>query len=117
MRPETRQSLEDANAAAQEILLIAQSDWQEDRITSLAVERLLMIIGEAFVRIRTSESEVLDRMTDAHKIIGMRNVLAHGYDALDPARVQDAIQQGVPRLALELKDLLEHKQVHPHSFD
>ncbi len=66
-----------------------------------------MIVGEAFVRIRAFEPSVLDQISDAHKIIGMRNVLVHGYDALDPARIQDAIEQSLPKLVNELDALLD----------
>ncbi len=98
MRPETLQNLADARAAADEVRQVAVAGWQEDRILALAVERLLMIIGEAFVRIRASEPHALDQIADAPKIIGMRNVLVHGYDALDPARIQEAIALSLPEL-------------------
>lgn len=106
MRPETRQSLTDAKAAAEEVTTLATPSWQEDRTKALAIERLLMIVGEAFVRIRSSKEGMLEQITDAYKIIGMRNVLVHGYDALDPARVQDAIEQSLPKLNRELDGLL-----------
>lgn len=106
MRPETRQNLADARAAAEEVLEIATSGWQEDRTAALAIERLLMIVGEALVRIREGESSLLEQITDSHKVIGMRNVLVHGYDALDPERVRDAIEMSVPKLIEELEALL-----------
>lgn len=106
MRLETRQSLADALDAAEEILRIAVPGWQEDRILGLAVERLLMIVGEAFARIRISEEVVLERVTDAHKIIGMRNVLVHGYDSINASRLQDAIERSLPRLIQEIESLL-----------
>lgn len=65
-----------------------------------------MVVGEAFVRIRSSEGAVLDEIGDAHKVIGMRNVLVHGYDALDLARVQDAVEHSLPKLIEELDRLL-----------
>ncbi|MCC6729521.1 MAG: DUF86 domain-containing protein [Chthonomonadales bacterium] len=106
MRPETRQNLADARAAAEEARVLAAGAWQESRITSLAVERLLMIVGQAFVRTRWSEPAVLDEIADAYKVIGMRNVLVHGYDALDPARIRDAVEKSLPALIAELDALL-----------
>lgn len=85
---------------------IATADWREIRTTALAVERLLMVVGEAFARIRNSEGDVLNEITDAHKVIGMRNVLVHGYDALDLARIQDAVEKSLPKLIEELDRLL-----------
>ena len=72
MRLETRQSLTDALQAAEEVVRVTDTGWEEDRILALAVERLLMIIGEAFVRIRSSEENVLSEIADAYKVIGMR---------------------------------------------
>jgi uncharacterized protein with HEPN domain len=106
MRPETLQHLADAKSAAEELRQVAVAGWQQERILALAVERLLTIIGEAFVRMRASEPDVLDQITDAPKIIGMRNVLVHGYDALDPARIQDAIALSVPKLITDIDVLL-----------
>lgn len=102
MRPDTRQNLADARSAAEEVLKIAVNDWAHNRTVALAVERLLMIIGEAFVRIRSSEPLVLEQFPDAHKLIGMRNVLVHGYDALDTKRIQVAIEQSIPQLLREI---------------
>jgi uncharacterized protein with HEPN domain len=106
MRLETRQSLADALDAAEEVIRMAVPGWQEDRILALAVERLLMIIGEALARIRASEEIVLDDVTDAHKVIGMRNVLVHGYDSINASRLQDAIERSLPRLIQEIQSLL-----------
>lgn len=106
MQPETRQNLTDAKAAAEEVLLIAESGWWESRTVALAIERLLMILGEALVRIRASEESVLSKVSDAHKVIGMRNVLVHGYDAIDSARLQDAIDHNLPKLIAEIDTLL-----------
>ena len=107
MRPETLQILLDALGAAEEVVRIAVPGWHEERIAALAIERLLMIVGEAFVRIRSSEEIVLDEVTDSYKIIGMRNVLVHGYDALDQSRIQDAIERSLPMLITEIESLLE----------
>lgn len=107
MRPETLQNLCDARAAAEEVLQVALPGWQDDRVVALAVERLLIIVGEAFARIRSMESDVLDQIPESAKIIGMRNVLVHGYDALDPARIQDALTLSLPKLVEDLDSLLE----------
>jgi uncharacterized protein with HEPN domain len=106
MRPETRQSLADARAAAQETRQLAVGAWETDRTLSLAIERLLMIVGEAFVRIRATEPGVLDSITDAYKVIAMRNVLVHGYDALDRARIRAAIEESTPKMVAEIDALI-----------
>ncbi|MCW5942211.1 MAG: DUF86 domain-containing protein [Fimbriimonadaceae bacterium] len=106
MRLETRQNLADARVAAGEILGLAVGSWQEDRKTALAVERLLMIVGEAFARVRAAEPGVLNAIADAHKDIGLRNVLAHGYDDLDPVRIAAAVEESLPLLVADLESLV-----------
>jgi uncharacterized protein with HEPN domain len=106
MRSETRAGLADARAAAEEVFGLATPDWQESRTVGLAIERLLMIVGEGLSRVRQNEPSILDAVTDSHKIIGMRNLLVHGYDDIDPERIQDAIDLNLPRLIAELDALL-----------
>jgi len=65
-----------------------------------------MILGEALVRVRDSEITTLEEVTDARKIIGMRNVLVHAYDSLDSSRIADAIQVNLPAFVEEIDQLL-----------
>ncbi len=110
MRSDTRSYLADAHAAANEILQVAGTSaaaYLQNRRDALAVERLFEVLGEALVRIRSTEPTILDQITDAAAIIGMRNVIAHGYDAIDPLRVAETIQRRVPELIVELNRLLD----------
>ncbi len=107
MRPETLASLSDAKSAALEIREIGSDAFQNSRIHALAVERLFKIVGEALVRIRESEPGLLALITDAHAIIGLRNVIAHGYDAVDPKRMKVAIGARIPVLIQEISSLLD----------
>jgi|ABSN01.1.fsa_nt_gi uncharacterized protein with HEPN domain len=52
-----------------------------------AVERQFMIVGEAFVRLRDIDDTWLERIPNARRIIGFRNVLVHGYDSIADDRV------------------------------
>ncbi|GMV89406.1 MAG: hypothetical protein AMXMBFR81_23370 [Chthonomonas sp.] len=106
MRLETRRYLEDALAAAEEVLQIAIAGWQEDRVLALAIERLLMNVGEALSRVRFSDPDLLNGVPDAFKVIGMRNVLAHGYDSLDPDRIRDAVEKNLPKLARDIREVV-----------
>jgi uncharacterized protein with HEPN domain len=63
----------------------------EDRQLQLTVERELEIIGEALSRLRREFPDHADLIPDVHKIIGLRNVLAHGYDVLDYEILWDVI--------------------------
>lgn len=105
MQPETRRFLDDGLATAREIQLIGAEAYLESRRDALAIERLLEILGEVFVRIRDHEPSLLDKITDAYLIIGMRNVLAHGYDVIDPNRVVAAIRERLPVLIQEIENV------------
>ncbi len=52
-------------------------------ITSESHEREFEIIGEALNRIKKAEPELLEHVSEYHRIIGFRNVVAHGYDIID----------------------------------
>ncbi|MBW7927570.1 MAG: DUF86 domain-containing protein [Fimbriimonadaceae bacterium] len=36
----------------------------------------------------------------------MRNVLAHGYDSLDPDRIRDAVEKNLPKLARDIREVV-----------
>jgi len=67
-------------------------DFQEDRALQLIVERELEIIGEALARLRRDHPDLSEQIRDIHKIIGLRNVLAHGYDVLEHEILWDIVQ-------------------------
>lgn len=72
------------------------ADFATNRQMQLAVERGLEIIGEAMYRIRVDHLLLVDRIHDAHKTIGMRNILAHGYGVIDHDIIWDAVANKLP---------------------
>jgi uncharacterized protein with HEPN domain len=58
------------------------------------------------VRIRQDDPAVLTRLSDSEKIIGFRNILVHGYDAIDHKTVWSAIHDNLPILIEETETLL-----------
>jgi uncharacterized protein with HEPN domain/predicted nucleotidyltransferase len=66
-----------------------------------ATERLFELIGEAMTRLRDKDDEVFMRVPGAHGIIGFRNRLIHGYDAVDDEIVWRIIQERVPTLLMK----------------
>jgi len=72
-----------------------------------AVERNLEIIGEALSRLRASDPDTAAGITHVHRIIGLRNRLAHGYDdEIEDALVWRAVQESLPALRAEVEGLL-----------
>lgn len=110
MQPNSRNSLLDILSAAEEILSLVGTHPDRlltDRLVVLAVERLLLIVGEAAVRIRGSEPAILNHLPDWEAIVGMRNAIVHGYDTIDAQRLRDAVRDDVPRLVAAVRSLLE----------
>ncbi len=54
-----------------------------DRTLQLILEREFEIIGEALFRLGNIAPDTFKTIPQAHRIIGMRNILAHGYDRVD----------------------------------
>jgi len=102
MQPESLKSLEDIRIAAAFILDNASGKdidgYLADELLRSAVERKFEIIGEALVRLRRNDADTLDLIPESSQIIAFRNVLIHGYDAINHRRVWDAVQNSLPRL-------------------
>ena len=81
-------------------------DYCGSELVKAAVERKFAIIGEALARLREDYPEVLNRIPDAQKIIGFRNVLVHGYDIIEDATVWSAIEDNLPALLEEVRILM-----------
>lgn len=81
------------------------ADFKENRQLQLAVERSLEIVGEAIYRLRQDHPVLAGQLSDTHKIIGMRNILAHGYDAIDYDILWDAVVNKLPALQAEVLKL------------
>ena len=110
MNDETRKNLIDILQAAEEIQdFVCGMDfeaYQNTPVTKRAVERDFEIIGEALNRIKNSDSELLERISEHRRIIGFRNILIHGYDIVDEAIVWQAVLHHLPALIGEVKEVL-----------
>lgn len=71
-----------------------------------ATERQMELIGEVLSRLRKADAALAERIPNAHKIIGMRNILIHGYLIVNPRVVYRAATEEVPRLIPVLEALL-----------
>lgn len=86
MNLEIKKLLFDAQEAGQAIKRFVHgrslADYQSNDMLSSAVERKFEIIGEALNRIRHIDEDVIEQIHEYRKIVGFRNILAHGYDAV-----------------------------------
>lgn len=82
------------------------ADYVEDRQFRRAVEREFEIIGEALTRFARVAPEQAGKVGELPRIIGFRNRIIHGYDAIDHAAVWGVISGHLPRLLQEIEVLL-----------
>ena len=101
--------LEDILVAIQDLESFSEgktfNDYKSDRLLQSAIERQIEIIGEVLHRLRALDESYLNSITDAHRIIGMRNILAHGYDVINNHIVWAAVETHIPILKAEITRL------------
>lgn len=78
-----------------------------------ATERQVELVGEALTNLRKVDPGTASRVPDIHKIIGMRNVLVHGYAEVNNTIVWLAANKAIPALIPVLEALLD--EVAPPS--
>ncbi|MFI5384565.1 MAG: DUF86 domain-containing protein [Fimbriimonadales bacterium] len=86
---------------------MTQERYVADKGLRAMVERKLFIVGEAVAQLRNSAPEVANRLPDVHEIVGFRNILTHGYFALDHRRVYDIASSSLPGLVREVEELIK----------
>lgn len=79
-------------------------DFSEDRLWCLAIERLLLSIGEASARLSAGTREQLAQIPWP-QIIAFRNRVVHGYDVIDYDRVWQVLKEDMPLLFADLEKL------------
>jgi len=84
----------------------ARTDLDRDRLLELALVRLLEIVGEAASRV-SPEDRAQYPLIPWSEIIGLRNRLIHGYDAVDQEILWQIVVQDLPPLVIALEEILE----------
>ena len=82
-------------------------DLLNDRGLQLIVERLFEVIGEALYRLRNVDESVFEQIHHGHRIIGTRNLLAHGYDIVDYEILWTVIERWLEPLEFDLRSISE----------
>ena len=83
---------------------VSFEEYLKDRKLMLAVERCFEIIGVALFEIDKLRTDI--PITNKEKIIGMRNIIAHGYDTVEPVNVWNTIKNHLPKLNQEVRNML-----------
>lgn len=83
-------------------------DYLADRLLQLGLEREFEIIGEALNRLERIDGDRLEQhIPEYRRIIGFRNIIAHGYDVIDDVTLWDLATNRVPELLKQAKQYLE----------
>lgn len=80
-------------------------DYTTDALLRSAVERQFEIIGEGLNRLKAVDLQLLSKISDYRRIIGFRNVLAHGYDVISDEIVWDITQNRLTLLRQEINEI------------
>ena len=89
------------------ILVFLENDYTKfnsNFITIRAVERELMIIGEAINKLKKIEPDLT--ISNSHQIIGLRNMIVHAYDTIDPTLLWKIIIKDLPILKIEIQTMM-----------
>jgi uncharacterized protein with HEPN domain len=83
--------------------------YRESELTRSAVERQLIVIGEAVNALLRLEPSLADRISHARRIVDFRNQLAHDYAAVNHAVVWSIATSEVPVLGAECEAILAER--------
>lgn len=106
MQPKVLKYILDIESVIQEIEAIKVKtnnnfkSFQSDIILQRAIERDLEIIGEAIRKIIEFDPTI--KITSAKNIIGLRNIISHAYDSVEPEMIWGIIQNNIPSLSEEI---------------
>lgn len=106
MRQRLHDVVESCQAIASEVEGLDFAAYQANSMVRDAVERRLGIIEEALNRAVELPPELENRVLDPRQIVGLRNRLIHGNQAIDDRIVWNAIQEELPPLAASVAALL-----------
>ncbi|MDE2848157.1 MAG: DUF86 domain-containing protein [Gemmatimonadota bacterium] len=96
------------NHAVEAVALLGEAslnDLAENRVTELALIKLVEIVGEAANRISV-ETQQSHKEIPWTQIIGMRNRLVHGYDDISLERLWNTIKWELPPLMERLDTII-----------
>jgi uncharacterized protein with HEPN domain len=108
MRPESLKLLEDMRQATEELASFTSGktldDYLADPLLRRGTERCFEIVGEALSRLRKVDPATAESFSEWRSIISFRNVLIHGYAAIDHRKTWDIVESDLPVLREELQE-------------
>ncbi|MBI3987388.1 MAG: DUF86 domain-containing protein [Lentisphaerae bacterium] len=86
---------------------LSEAEYLTDPLVQAGVERHFEIIGEALNRLKRVSPTWWASITKADRIVGFRNVLAHGYELVSDRMVWQITQENLPLLLSEVQRILD----------
>ena len=83
------------------------AEYASDELLRSAVERKFEIVGEALNRVRRDDPDLLLKIRSQRDIISYRNILVHGYDAIDDRIVWGVIEADLDNVIEDVARLLQ----------
>lgn len=121
MRREPVAHIWDAAEAARLIVSFAdgrtKTEFTGDLLLRSAIERQFEVLGEAFTRLRRDDPDAARRVPELDRVIGMRNVIAHEYGAIDYDILWAATINSMAPLRAPLEAMLEESGPAPTVRD
>lgn len=112
MPPRDTAALEGMLAHAREAIALVQGKSREDigcdRVLSLALVRLLEVVGEAASRV-SAEERARHGTIPWSEIVSLRNRLIHGYGSVDMDIVWEILRRDVPPLIAALEQIVPRR--------
>jgi uncharacterized protein with HEPN domain len=87
---------------------VSRDSFLDDLLIQSAVIRQIEVMGEATKRL-SEEFRAETSKIPWRKIAGMRDLLIHAYDHVDPEEVWNVLQTSIPSLVVQLNDLLNEE--------
>lgn len=113
MQLEERKYLFDIKRAADSIYRFCRNkqfqEYKSDELLKSAVERQFEIIGEALANLAKINPETAKQIPEYRRIIAFRNILIHGYAAVDDKIVWGVIENYLDPLQKAAADLLDNE--------
>jgi uncharacterized protein with HEPN domain len=113
MQRDPRAYLWDARQAAERVVSFVTgrswADYAGDDLLRSAVERQLEIVGEALNKLRHADPRLAAEIPDLGRIVAFRNVLVHGYAAIDDQLVWEIATERTPPLTDLLSRMLAER--------
>lgn len=80
--------------------------YRADRLVRSSMERELGIIGEAMNHALRLDPHLAKHITHARRIVDFRNVVIHGYHSLVDEVVWAILNEDVPQLLREIREII-----------